>query len=78
MVVFVLDRGEHAECAVAALAVVEDLEVLEDRVGQFLQPRLVRTVEASELAAKAGYSRVVDVDVGCARTRGLCARDILD
>ena len=32
---FVFDRGEHAERGVAALAVVEDLEVFEDRVGQF-------------------------------------------
>ena len=32
---FILDRGEHAQRAVAALPVVEDLQVLEDRVGQF-------------------------------------------
>lgn len=30
--------GEHAERGVASLAVVEDLEVLEDRFGEF-QPR---------------------------------------
>lgn len=29
-----LDRGKHAKRRVAALAVVEDLEVLEDRVGE--------------------------------------------
>ncbi len=29
-----LDRGEHAEGAVAALAVMEDLKVLKDGVGQ--------------------------------------------
>jgi hypothetical protein len=32
---FELDGGEHAERWVAALTVVEDLEVLEDRVGEF-------------------------------------------
>ena len=32
---FVLDGAEHAGGGVAALAVVEDLEVVEDRVGQF-------------------------------------------
>jgi hypothetical protein len=36
---FVLDRGEHADGGVAALAVVEDFLVLEDRVGQ-LDPGL--------------------------------------
>jgi hypothetical protein len=30
--VFILDRGPHPERTVTALAVVEDLEVLEDRV----------------------------------------------
>ena len=30
----ILDRGEHSDGAVAALAVVEDLEVVEDRVRQ--------------------------------------------
>ena len=30
-----LDRRKHAKRRVAALAVVEDLEVLEDRVGEF-------------------------------------------
>jgi hypothetical protein len=33
--VFIFDRGEHPECAVASLTVVEDLEVFEDRVGEF-------------------------------------------
>jgi hypothetical protein len=28
-------RGQHAEAAVAALPIVEDLQVLKDRVGQF-------------------------------------------
>jgi len=32
---FVFDRGEHAEGGVAPSAVVEDLKVFEDRVGQF-------------------------------------------
>jgi hypothetical protein len=32
---FVLDGAEHGEGGVAALAVVEDLGVVEDRVGQF-------------------------------------------
>ena len=31
----VLDRGEHAQGAVAASAVVEDLEAFEQGVGQF-------------------------------------------
>lgn len=30
----ILDRGEHPECGVAALTVVEDLEVLEHGVGE--------------------------------------------
>ena len=32
---FVFDRGEHAEGGVAPTAVMEDLEVFEDRVGEF-------------------------------------------
>ena len=30
-----LDRGQHPECTVPALAIVEDLEVFEHGVGQF-------------------------------------------
>jgi hypothetical protein len=34
VVVLVFDRGKHAKGAVTALAIVEDLEVFEDRVGE--------------------------------------------
>jgi hypothetical protein len=33
VVPFILNRGAHAQGAVATLAVMEDLQVLEDRVG---------------------------------------------
>jgi hypothetical protein len=32
---FILDRANHAERAVAPLPVVEDLQVVKDRVGEF-------------------------------------------
>jgi hypothetical protein len=42
---FVLDGAHHAECTVSASAVVEDLEVLEDGIGQLGACRPALAVE---------------------------------
>jgi hypothetical protein len=47
--------GEHAEPGVAALAIVEDLDVFEDRVGQF------QATERPE-AISAGTARLAGTD----------------
>ena len=49
--VLVFDRGEHPERAVTSLSVVEDLEVLEDRVGELDASLPLATVEQLDLHA---------------------------
>jgi hypothetical protein len=44
-----LDWGKHAQCRATALAIVEDLEVLEDRVRQLHPSPPAPTVQALDL-----------------------------